>query len=265
MSPEQCLKDGDLDGALAALQQRVRSDPSHAPDRIFLFQLLAVLGDWSRAKTQLALAAELDASALMTANVYGAAIEAELRRAAVFRGERNPLVVGQPQEWIAWLFEANRLFMQGHIAAATELRAAAFEAAPANAGTLDGAAFEWLADADPRFGPCLELIMQNEYYWVPMDAIGKVSIQPPTQLRDLVWMPAVIEWGEGGQVTALIPSRYPGTETCNDSALRLTRATAWSEKQPDWAVGMGQRILTTDVSDTGLCDLRELVFFPAAA
>jgi type VI secretion system protein ImpE len=263
MSPEQSLKDGDLAGTLAELQKRVRSNPAHAPDRIFLFQLLAVLGEWNRAKTQLAVAAELDPSSLLTATVYGAALEAESRRAAVFRGERNPLVLGEPTEWIAWLFQANRLFIQGHVAAATELRTAAFEAAPANAGTLDGVAFEWLADADPRFGPCLEIIMQSEYYWVPTSGIKKLSLEPPTQLRDLVWMPAVIEWGHGGQVTALIPSRYPGTEASADDALRLARATKWSEDQPGWALGQGQRILATDTTDAALCDLRQIEFSAA--
>jgi type VI secretion system protein ImpE len=260
MSPEQSLKDGDLAGTLAELQQRVRSNPAHAPDRIFLFQVLSVLGEWNRAKTQLALAAELDASLLLTSTVYSAAIEAELKRAAVFKGERNPLVLGQPQEWLAWLFQANRLFREGHTAAATELRTSAFEAAPTRAGTLDGAPFEWLADADPRFGPCLELIMAAEYYWVPMVGIKKLSAQAPTQLRDLVWMPVVIEWDNGGQATALIPSRYPGTESSTDNNLRLARSTAWNEAQPGWALGEGQRILTSDSADTALCDLRQLEF-----
>jgi type VI secretion system protein ImpE len=265
MSPEQCLKDGDLAGALSALQQRIRSAPAHAPDRIFLFQLLAVLGEWDRAKTQLALAAELDAGSLMTSNVYGAAISAESTRAAVFRGERNPSVLGEPQEWIAWLFQANRLFTQGHLQAATELRTAAFDAAPAHAGSADGVAFEWLADADPRFGPCLELIMQDGYYWVPMGGIRKLTIEAPAHLRDMVWMPAVIEWSNGNQVTALIPSRYPGTEACADGSLRLSRATAWTDDEPGWALGLGQRLFATDTTDIALCDLRQLEFFPAAA
>jgi type VI secretion system protein ImpE len=260
MSPEQSLKDGDLAGTLAELQQRVRSNPAHAPDRIFLFQLLSVLGEWNRARTQLTLAAELDAGSLFTSTVYGAAIEAELKRAAVFKGERNPLVLGDPQEWIAWLFQANRLFLEGHAAAATELRTAAFDAAPARAGTLDGSSFEWLADADPRFGPCLELIMAAEYYWVPVAGIKKLSLQPPSQLRDLVWMPAVIEWDNGGQATALIPSRYPGSESSADDNLRLARATAWEEAQPGWALGQGQRLLATDSADAALCDLRQIDF-----
>ena len=45
MSAEDRLREGDLSGALAELQDQVRSDPSNADYRVFLFQLLCVLGD----------------------------------------------------------------------------------------------------------------------------------------------------------------------------------------------------------------------------
>ncbi len=67
MTPEEHLKAGDPDLALAALQDKVRADPSTAMLRIFLFQLLCVLGDWKRAITQLKLAAEMDEAATMMA------------------------------------------------------------------------------------------------------------------------------------------------------------------------------------------------------
>jgi len=43
---EQHLKDGDPAAALAALQELVRAHPSDAKLRVFLFQLLCVLGQW---------------------------------------------------------------------------------------------------------------------------------------------------------------------------------------------------------------------------
>ncbi|MEO0992115.1 MAG: tetratricopeptide repeat protein, partial [Pseudomonadota bacterium] len=49
MRAEELLKEGDLSGALQALQDAVRKAPADAKLRIFLFQLLTVFGDWNRA------------------------------------------------------------------------------------------------------------------------------------------------------------------------------------------------------------------------
>ena len=61
---EQAVRDADLETALRLLQEHVRSHPDAAPPRIFLFQLLSVLGQWDRALTQLNVAAELDPIAM---------------------------------------------------------------------------------------------------------------------------------------------------------------------------------------------------------
>ena len=70
MSAEELLKSGDLDGALAALQDQIRKDPSNSKLRIFLFQLLSVLGDWKRAITQLKLSGEMNSEAVTMAQMY---------------------------------------------------------------------------------------------------------------------------------------------------------------------------------------------------
>lgn len=80
MRAEELLKAGDLDGALGALQDAVRSNASDPKLRIFLFQLLAVLGDWKRAITQLKVCAELDPSALSMAQTYREGIICEVYR-----------------------------------------------------------------------------------------------------------------------------------------------------------------------------------------
>ncbi|MGZ8213670.1 MAG: tetratricopeptide repeat protein, partial [Methylosarcina sp.] len=58
MNAENYLKQGDLKAALKELQDQVRSNPGKADYRIFLFQLLSVLGQWDRALTQLNVAGE---------------------------------------------------------------------------------------------------------------------------------------------------------------------------------------------------------------
>ncbi|HEY6360666.1 MAG TPA: tetratricopeptide repeat protein, partial [Vicinamibacterales bacterium] len=60
---EQSLKAGDPAGALAHLQDQVRARPDDPKLRVFLFQLLCVLGQWERALNQLSVASSLDPAA----------------------------------------------------------------------------------------------------------------------------------------------------------------------------------------------------------
>ena len=64
MLAQQLINEGNLPAALTALQETVRNDPSNAKHRVFLFQLLTVLGNWPRALTQLDVAGKLDATTM---------------------------------------------------------------------------------------------------------------------------------------------------------------------------------------------------------
>ena len=47
--------------------------------------------------------------------------------------------------------------------------------APTAAGTVNGRRFEWIADADSRLGPMLEVIINGRYGWLPMASIAPAS------------------------------------------------------------------------------------------
>ncbi|WP_299044434.1 type VI secretion system accessory protein TagJ [uncultured Tateyamaria sp.] len=258
MQAEALLKAGDLDGALAALQDAVRAHAADAPLRIFLFQLLCIRGDWSRAIAQLKVSAELDAMATPMAQTYREGIVCEVYREKVFAGEKDPLIFGEPQEWIALMVEALRANAAGKHAEAAETRARAFDLAPAAMGRIDGQPFEWIADADMRLGPLLEIIINGKYYWMPFTAIAKVEFEEPTDLRDTVWTPCTLTLVNGGDMVALIPTRYAGTVAGGDTAEKLARATNWIDLGSDTFAGSGQRLLTTDLGDTAIMDLRLL-------
>ena len=94
--------------------------------------------------------------------------------------------------------QANQLaYSDGQLAQARELRAKAFEAAPAISGTINEKPFEWLADADMRLGPILEAIVDGRYFWIPFQNIREIEIEKPQDLRDLVWTPAKFTWSSG--------------------------------------------------------------------
>src|SRR3989454_11446917 len=86
-------------------------------------------------------------------------LNCEALRPGVFDGKLTPLIFGEPLEWIGLLVKAAEHVARAEFAAAADLRNRAFEAAPATAGTLDGQPFAWLAGADSRLGPLLELIL----------------------------------------------------------------------------------------------------------
>jgi len=260
MSPEEYLSSGDPDAALLALQDKVRADPANAKLRIFLFQLLCVMGDWNRAIRQLKVCGELDPLATPMTQTYREAIICEVFREKVFAGQKQPLVFGEPQEWIALLIEALSVGAAGHAAQAADLRARAFEAAPTTAGNIDGTPFQWIADADMRLGPVLEAVVNGRYFWLPFAQIRSIMIEPPKDLRDVVWTPATMKLGNDGEVVALIPTRYAATTPGGTAAERLARATSWTDMGADTYVGMGQRVLSTDAADVALIDARLINF-----
>lgn len=259
MTAEELLKAGDTRGALEALQDTIRKEPQVAQLRIFLFQLLCVRADWDRAIRQLKLCAELSAEALPMAQTYREAIICEVYRDKVFTGDKAPLIFGEPQEWVALLIEALKPLAAGDAAAAAGVRATAFDAAPQVSGTINGKPFEWIADADMRFGPILEIIVNGRYFWAPFDTIHKLEFEEPGDLRDKVWTATTVTWANGGQTVALIPSRYPGITGDSDDRRMLGRETDWVDVGSETFVGHGQRVLTTDQEDIALMDVREIV------
>ena len=264
MLAEQSLREGDLDKALAQLQDSVRNDPACSKYRVFLFQLLSVMGSWERALNQLKVAGELDAGALAMVQAYREALRCEALRADVFSGHRSPLIFGEPEHWLALLIEALRVGAEGKQAQAQALRQEAFEAAPTTSGTLQCAgegreaeSFDWIADADGRLGPVLEAVVNGRYYWVPFHRINEIQLEAPQDLRDFVWQPAQFTWATQGQTVGFIPTRYPGTETSDDDLLRLARKTLWVEEHGAYC-GLGQRMLTTDAGEYSLLDIRRI-------
>ena len=256
---EHSLREGNLVTALKQLQEQVRAQPADAKLRIFLFQMLAAMGQWERGLDQLNVAAQLDPAALAMAQMYREALRCELLRAEVFAGKRSPMVLGQPDQWLALLIESTRLAGSGQAAQAAELRASAFDAAPTSPGSLDGVAFDWIADADMRLGPVLEAILNGRYYWIPFSRIRRIDVEKPEDLRDLVWLPAHFEFTNAGEAVGVIPTRYPGSEMSEDSAVCLARKTVWQEVSLGVFQGLGQRLFATNLGEYPVMDVRSIL------
>lgn len=247
-----------LDAAMAA----VRAAPADASARMKLFRLFCVSGQWDRAITQADAASNLDSSLGFTTLVYKQALACEKFRAEVFAGQRTPVIAGEPPQWLALMVEALRAGAAGDAPArqrAAALRAQALEEAQACPGSIDGTAFAWIADADPRLGPVSECFIDGKYYWVPFDRIARMTLSEPTDVLDTVWASAEVEFASGGVKHVLMPVRYPGSELSDDDEVRMARKTLWQGDEDTGWQGLGQRIWVTDSAETGLLDARLLV------
>jgi type VI secretion system protein ImpE len=260
ITPENMLKEGRLDDALQGLTARVRGNPADAKARVFLFQLLALPGQWERAHNQLKVSGELDPLNILMVGAYEHALRGERERADAFSGKRQPTVIGEPEPWLALLLQSLKLAAEQHYAPALSLREQAFEQAEAVGGQIDGEPFEWIADADPRFGPCLEIILNGGYAWVPFARIAQLDFEQPSDLRDKVWTPVRVTWSNGGEAMGFVPTRYPGSEQSADPDAVLARKTDWIEVGGGFFAGCGQRMFATDAGEYPLLDTRRIVF-----
>ena len=259
MTAETLLQAGDPKAALQMLMEQVKKNPADAKLRIFLFQLMAINGQWKRAQNQLEIAGQMDSEAEPMVQAYRDVLNCELHRDAVFEGKSRPLIFGEPEDWVAALVEAQQAFARGEMDLFSELNAKAFEKAEARSGKINDEKFDWLADADQRFGPVFEFIFNGQYYWVPMSRVQKLHSDKPTDLRDLIWMPAEVTWTNGGKILVMIPARYPRIDGVSGLGL-LSRRTDWLAHTDDIAEGTGQRILASDQKDYSILQVRSIEF-----
>jgi protein involved in temperature-dependent protein secretion len=260
MDADDLLRAGDLDGARKALVERVKRAPDDQPTRMFLFQLFCILGEWDKALAQLKALTQLSPEAQMLAVAYNVAIKAEMAREETFAGQSPPALLVGGEAWAGDLAIALNASIQGQDDEARAARERAFDAAPDTPGQFNDQPFDWIADADPRFGPSLEAVIHGRWGLVPFDAIRKVTSDGPQDLRDLVWLPVEIEFKTGQSVGALLPARYPGTPRETDAGLLLARATDWRAAALG-DEGVGQKLWSLgEDEEVGLLALRRLVF-----
>lgn len=250
----EALRAGDPGRALGLLLEEVRAAPAALGPRLALFRLACVLGQWERARRQLEAVAGLDPETAMFARLYGQLIDAEAERARVLAGAAPPVALGEPPAFLAHLAQALAHAAAGEAAAAAAERRAALEAARPVPGELDGTPFAWLMDADPRFGPCLELVVHGRYRWLPLERLRELRSDGPRDLEDVVWLPVTLTLAGGQEVAAHLPGRYPGSDAAADGAAVLGRATLWDAD----GLGLGGRLLASDRGDHPLAQVRRL-------
>ena len=186
---DDLLRSGDIEGARAALVESVRTEPANITARMFLFQFLALTGEWDKARRQLTTIAQMSGEAQMLAMAYGQAIDAELERAQVFAGT---VVARQhvASDWGEWGHCGDQPLCQWpHFRGRRCARRCVRSGRPTRPATWMVKQFEWIADADGRFGPCFEAIIAGKYGLQPFDQVHRIKSDGPSDLRDILWYP----------------------------------------------------------------------------
>ena len=256
MEAEALLRSGDIVGARSWLAAELRRRPGDANLRQFFWQLIAVAGEWDKAEQQLGTLMSAEPKAMMLASVYGQAITAMRQRERVVAGTERAVSLVGSEPWVEALLDAQHAHFSTPGGAAAGLDVA-MEDAPTTPGSLDGEAFAWIADADPRFGPMLEAVIGSSYGVVPFAALTRIKVTPPVDLRDTVWLQVELETKTGQTSMAFVPVPYPGTIATGDNSLILGRRTDFVTVD-GVDVGLGQKLLTTDGPEAGILGARDI-------
>jgi type VI secretion system protein ImpE len=255
MNAGELYKAGRLREAVDAQVQEVKASPADQAKRLFLFELLLYTGALDRAKRQIE-AMQFEDNDLQVALLsYRKLIDAEEARRRLFSDGVAPGFFGEPSEHLRLRLDAVNRLREGHAEEAAEVLARAEAATPPVRGTLNDVAFESLRDADDLLGGVLEVMAQGRYYWVGLDQVVTVAMNPPRFPRDLLFIPAQLELADqAGEV--FLPALYPGSHDHADDQVRLGRMTDWKSHENGPTLGLGMHVFLRDEDDISLLDWR---------
>lgn len=229
MNAKELFKAGKIDDAVKALAAELRNDPTDVRNRTFLFELFCFMGELDRAEKQLDILSDLSKEAGMGTLIYRSAIQAERLRREMFDKKTFPPTAAEPVSQLL----------------------------------LNGAQFGNIEDADPRIGARMEVFAAGSYLWLPFAHITSIRMEAPKRLRDLIWIPAILQTSpkcgglDLGEV--MIPALTPLAFRHSDDSVRLGRQTVWEEIDGA-AVPMGQKVLLVDGEEFPILEVRTLEF-----
>jgi type VI secretion system protein ImpE len=258
VNASELFKAGQLQEAIAAQVPEVKRDPGDPNKRLFLFELLAFAGDLERARRQIDAVQYADAELDAAVQAYRQALDAEDARRRLLRDGLAPQFLAEPPAHIRLRLEAVNRLREQRPAEAAELLEIADTARPALRGQLNGRPFASLRDCDDLFAAVLEVVAHGVYYWVPLEQIDSLSLQPPQYPRDLIWFPGRLQVRSGPAGDVFLPALYPGSHEHPDDRVKLGRMTDWKPTEQGPVLGVGLRTFLVDEDDLSLLEWREL-------
>ena len=229
INPKELFKAGKVREAIEVLTAYLRDHPSDTVQRTFLFELLCLAGEFTRAEKQLAVLASGSADKETGAIVYYAALHAERTRHELFEKQSFPS-----------------------------------DSPVSPAGELNGKPFTEIRDADADIGTRLEVYAAGSYVWLPFEHVASLEMGPPQRLRDTLWAPALVQTAPSfkgmdlGEV--LIPAIYPFSWKQPDEQIWLGRVTEFLEDEDGGESPVGQKMFLVDGEEFPFLEVRSLTF-----
>lgn len=254
------LRAGDLKAAIEVVTREVKNNPTNSNSRTFLFELLSFAGEFDRAEKQLEAIGHQDMKTEMGTIVYRNNLKAERERLHLFKQGVQPSFLTEPPEYVDWQLNAINYFRLGKLQEAREFLDRAEEARPAFKGTADGKPFADFRDYNDFVAPVFELIVKNQYVWLPIEHVRSIEIHPPKNLRDLLWTPVTVESIDGTVGEVYIHALYCGSSEHENDMVKLGRMTDWQELEEGFYTGSGLRAFLVDDEDKALFDLKLIEF-----
>ena len=261
---KELLDGGDLEGAIQQLTLDVKSNTLDEQLRTSLFELLCFAGDFERAERQLDVIGHQSAKAEIGVQVYRNNIKAEVARRRLFSDGLHPHFLNEPPAYVDLHLDAVNRIREGNLREARDLLDRAEEERPAFGGKFNGREFKDFRDYNDLVGPVLELIVRDEYVWLPIEQIRRIEMNEPQQLRDLMWTPARIEADDGTIGEVFIPALYPDSSGHPSDQVKLGRMTDWKEVGEDVCLPVGLRLFLIDGDDKAILEVRSVEFSSAA-
>jgi len=258
MTASELYKAGKLTEAVAAQTQEVKANPADHSRRLFLFELLAFAGDLDRARRQIDAVTyeelELEAQVLD----YKKLLDAEQLRRRLFSEGLKPEFFTPPPEHVQFRLEAVNRLRENQLAEAGDLLVRAQDRCPPLKGQLNEKPFDSLRDCDDLFSSVLEVLARGVYYWVPLDQVARLTMNPPKYPRDLIWVSARLEMTDNAAGNVFLPALYPRSHEHPENQVKLGRMTDWQGPDTGPVFGMGLRTFLVDEDPISMLEWRQL-------
>lgn len=258
MEAKQRFEAGDLAGALEAVTAEVKSRPTDAIPRTFLFELLCFAGELDRAQKHLDAIGQIESQSDWAVQVYTNILHAERARRRLFSDGLRPEFFLDPPLYVQLHLDAINRLREGRGGEAKELLDRAEEGRATNGCEVNGRLCDAIRDCDDMLAPFLEIIILRDYVWVPWEQIRELELAEPERPRDLIWLPARLVLTDGSQRRGYLPTLYCGSHQHSDDRVKLGRMTDWLGGETEPVRGVGLHTLLAGDHAVGLLDLRSV-------
>jgi len=254
------LDAGNLTAAVEAALRLVKTNPTDATARTFLFELSCFAGDWDRAEKQLDVIGHQDTNAMVGSLIYRQNFKAERDRAKFFSDGLKPQFMTAVPAYVEDLLQAENRLREGNTSEARSLLDSVEENRPAFQCSVNGEAYSDFRDYNDLTMCVFEAFHKDAYMWLPFESVQKIEFFKPKTLRDLYWIQAKVDLttGLGGEM--FIPALYSGSWKSDNDQVRLGRMTDWRDLGEELFTGEGTKLFWMDGKDKSILDIQTIEF-----